>query len=391
MQATVTAQREALEKVDAARQAAEAQLESERALRERMMAAATAGNLGALASAGGSQQQQQLSPGVAGSEALPMQSLSATELYTKYVEAHERWRQERLKSRQREIVMEELLVEVEKRAALVGEQQAEYERVKAAYARVSDSLETLAAEKRKLDADASRTSADLQRTERERKALDQQVSDLSQQVTRLVYEVQTLKAGGSATATASAASKFIGGDASDVTTQVLVEFSDVEEMQQQNARLLRINRELALQAEATKAEAEEGLRQHYEDVLKRLSNELEELQRSRQSAEEVMAQVIRQRDTLRQLLQSGGQDLAAARAEYARSMGQEDGAAAPASPQPGGGATPSKGQDKANGDLAQLQADLEEQFKQYKEETAKNQEMLSQEVRVNVITNNSLL
>ena len=100
----------------------------ERAQRQRMLSAAASGNLPLLAAAGG----MATPGGVAGGAASPGLSpgaeaaaagLSATELYSKYVEMHERYRAERLKNRQQEIVMEELCSEVEKRAALVKEQQ----------------------------------------------------------------------------------------------------------------------------------------------------------------------------------------------------------------------------------------------------------------------------
>lgn len=59
-----------------------------------------------------------------------------------------------------------------------------------------------------------------------------QGKDLSQQVARLVHEVQVLQSGLPAEAAGSAASPggagFGGGNASDVTTQRLVEFRDIE-------------------------------------------------------------------------------------------------------------------------------------------------------------------
>ena len=80
------------------------------------------GSLAGLGTPGGA--GSAASPGVSpGGEAAAAGQLSATELYSKYVEMHERYRSERLKNRQQEIVMEELCSEVEKRAALVKEQQ----------------------------------------------------------------------------------------------------------------------------------------------------------------------------------------------------------------------------------------------------------------------------
>lgn len=58
-----------------------------------------------------------------------------------------------------------------------------------------------------------------------------QVKDLGQQVARLVHEVQLLQSGlppEAAGATSPGGAAFGGGNASDVTTQRLVEFKDIE-------------------------------------------------------------------------------------------------------------------------------------------------------------------
>lgn len=131
LQSSRAAAQEALAKESAARQAAEQLVQEERAQRQRMLSAAASGNLPLLAAAGGSQTPGGPAAVTPGSLASPGLSpgageaatLSATELYSKYVEMHERYRSERLRTRQQEIVMEELCSEVEKRAALVKEQQ----------------------------------------------------------------------------------------------------------------------------------------------------------------------------------------------------------------------------------------------------------------------------
>ena len=57
-----------------------------------------------------------------------------------------------------------------------------------------------------------------------------QVKDLGQQVARLVHEVQLLQSGlpPEAAGATSPGAAFAGGNASDVTTQRLVEFKDIE-------------------------------------------------------------------------------------------------------------------------------------------------------------------
>jgi hypothetical protein len=69
--------------------------------------------------------------------------------------------------------------------------------------------------------------------------------------------------------------------------------SCLQELQQQNARLLVVNRQLSQEAEATRAQAEAALRAEYEAGLAGLSQQLEELRNSRKATEKVLQQVRR--------------------------------------------------------------------------------------------------
>ena len=100
--------------------------------------------------------------------------------------------------------------------------------------------------------------------------------------------------------------------------------------------------------------------------------------------------MVRQRDTLRQLLQSTGNDLDAARKTYAQSLGAaspgQPGAGA-VSPQPAAAGAAAAGGDGGAGgggaggpDFRALHADMEQQMRDYKTEAAKTQEMLSTDV-----------
>lgn len=276
--------------------------------------------------------------------------------------------------------MEELLLEVERRAVAVKEQQEEYETIKAAYDRVSNTMEALAADKRRLEAAAVESEATARRNERERRSLELQVKDLGQQVSRLLYEAQ--RGPDTVRVPSPAVSQFSGGNASDVTTQLLVEFKDVEELQQQNLRLLRVNRELSQAAEATKAEAEEALRREYQAQIAHLSDELGELRRSREKAEDLLLQVQRQRDTLRQMLKGtdGNGDLGEARVAYARSL-DVGGAGLEAELHARGHSTNNMQREAVGGpNYHELYVDLDDHFKQFREEANKNQNMLAQDL-----------
>lgn len=65
----------------------------------------------------------------------------------------------------------------------------------------------------------------------------------------------------------------------------------LQELQQQNQRLLAVNRQLAAEAESSRADAEVSVRAEYQAAVERLSQELEGLRSSRKDTEELLAQV----------------------------------------------------------------------------------------------------
>ena len=372
------AHKEALDRAEDAQKAAENRAEEEKALRERVVAAAASTSLPSFAS------PTTLSPQPG--SASPSISPNATELYSKYIEMQQKWQDEKLKNRQREIVMNELLAEVERRAEAIKEQQVEYERIKNAYSQVSVDVESMSAEKRRLESSLNDANSALRRNERERKSLEQQVKDLGLQIARLLHESQKLTARTvtGAVSSDSTPKQFSGGNAKDVTTQLLVEFKDIQELQQQNQRLLRVNRELSEAAEATKAEAEEDLRREYEGQLDQLAAEFEELKRGRKQAEQILSQVMKQRDTLRQLLQGTEGDLSKAKILYARSIDGKEHTEPNEQSVLGEQGTESISQEilkeSENHNYRELYTELNSQYKEYKEESAKNQSMLSAEL-----------
>ena len=154
-----------------------------------------------------------------------------------------------------------------------------------------------------------------------------------------------------------------------------------QELQQQNSRLLVVNRQLAEEAETTRTEAEAAVRAEYDAALSALREELAELAERRKGAEEMLAAVARQRDTLRELLTGTGGDLGAARSAYAQTL--------PVTPRPqqaaqqpigGEGAGPESTAASAAANLRALHADMEQQLKAFKEETQRTQQLLSEDV-----------
>ncbi len=145
------------------------------------------------------------------------------------------------------------------------------------------------------------------------RSLQQQVDDSAHQLAVALEEVQRLQQhppGGApptkppptaTSATTSASSSVQLATAQDVISHQLRTFHDVEELVQQNARLLQVSRQLAREAEATKLEAQTAVRQEYDVKLSQLAAELDATMQAKERQQGIMEQVVRQRDMYKKL------------------------------------------------------------------------------------------
>ena len=302
---------------------------------------------------------------------------SAVEMYALYVQSEETLRKERVKFRSEKIRMEQDMIDIDKKVRMVVEQEAAYNRMATSYENLLREVEELSSEKRRLDGALRDSEGKARNFQRENGSLQQQVKDLGQQVARLLHEAANGKS-------AASGGSFVGGNAGDVTTQFLVEFSSVEELQQQNERLLKINRELSVAAEATKAEAAMEAEQEYGERVFKLETAIEDLKRKNLHTEEIFQRVSRQRDELRQMLSSAGGDLDAGREIFAATSGERTPATVRASATPLTG-VPMSGLTTTNVSAENLQYremydDLEKKFEDYKKNSNSEYSTLEKEL-----------
>ena len=304
---------------------------------------------------------------------------SAVEMYALYVESEETLRKERVKFQREKIRMEQDMIDIDKKVRMVVEQEATYNRMTASYENLLREIEEVSAEKRRLEGALRDSEGKTRSLGRENCSLEQQVRDLGQQVARLLHEAANGKS-------ASPGGGFVGGNAGDVTTQFLVEFSSVEELQQQNERLLKINRELAAAAEATRAEAAMEAEQEYGERVFKLETAIEDLKRKNLHTEEIFQRVSRQRDELRQMLSSAGGDLEAGRELYAAASGERTpapvltGVTPSTAMQMSGPGTAATNVSAENLQYREMYDDLEKKFEDYKKNSNAEYSTLEKEL-----------
>ena len=308
-------------------------------------------------------QMLEMSPAAAAATMLK-DGMSLTEMYSKYVEMSDAWRQERSDKKRVQGYLDTILEELERKAPLINEQKQEYERVMRSHDALAKRLEDAMHERAALDATIGKARSDAQRAAREKRSVEQQAEDLSRQVQVLLKEVEDLKSGralvGSRGNGAGAGQTSSNGGvvrASDVINDHLVEFKSIEELQQKNKQLLAVARQLGDDNEQKVSDVRKSLEEEHAKQIAAVELRAEKLSQQHKQHEGLMQQVLRQRDLYKQLLSEregeGGGEVLAAEISADISSGAKDHKA--------------------------LYVDLQKEHEEFKQESAKNLQMLRDE------------
>jgi len=304
-------------------------------------------------------------------------NLSLAELYGKYEQKDNDCRQERAERRRLEKVMDEMVRQVEIRASVMKEQKAEHDRMMESYQTLQDSLASADSAREALQKENRELMRQLDQLEKDRRRTEQMLKDCSAQVQHLLWENQELSEGdGKGNMPQLEASAEQSHDAGGVITQRLVPFSGVRELQERNMQLLALTRDLAQQLEEKEKQAKEELDS---ELLKRsqsLQTQLDELINSRQRQQELVGQIIRQRDLYKDMLSRLQASVAAKQdgdSQTAQTPSAREISAALAAPRPDVGAS------DGGPDWKALHTDVTAELEKVRSESSENIKMLQAE------------
>ncbi|KAJ6657396.1 hypothetical protein lerEdw1_002563 [Lerista edwardsae] len=241
-----------------------------------------------------------MSPTAAAVAKVVKPGMKLTELYNAYVEAQDQLLLEKLENKRINKYLDEIVQEVEAKAPILKRQREEYERSQKAVASLSAKLEQAMKEIQRLQEDADKANKRASLLEREHQRLEIQVKDLSQQIRVLLMELE--EARGNHVIRDEEVSSADISSSSEVITQHLVSYRNIEELQQQNQRLLVALRELG---EAKEKEEQESTSLKISDLQRQLDEaivELEKLREARHHQMQLVDSIVRQRDMYRILL-----------------------------------------------------------------------------------------
>ncbi|KAJ1980870.1 Filament-forming protein [Dimargaris xerosporica] len=261
-----------------------------------------------------------LSPTAALAGRMQRSGKTFTQVYSDYVAMQNELADEKKETARLRECLDHIVKDIEERAPIFNEQQKEYQRVCQQASALADQLSAVtqeAEQARLAKADAQQMRDQLAT---ENQMLQQQVHDLGRQVQTLLREVEDdrasqVSASGLVGVLASSQART---DTDRVITEQLTTFKNIQELQQQNQRLLRVTRELADRMEREEKEAALRLSQQESQAIKDAEQLIVELRDELKLTKTKVQSYIHERDMLRRLLDQSHQATAAYSAHHAR-------------------------------------------------------------------------
>ncbi|XP_049632341.1 nucleoprotein TPR isoform X3 [Suncus etruscus] len=241
-----------------------------------------------------------MSPTAAAVAKIVKPGMKLTELYNAYVETQDQLLLEKLENKRINKYLDEIVKEVEAKAPILKRQREEYERAQKAVASLSVKLEQAMKEIQRLQEDTDKANKHSSVLERDNQRMEIQIKDLAQQIRVLLMELE--EARGNHVVRDEEVSSADISSSSEVISQHLVSYRNIEELQQQNQRLLVALRELGETREREEQETTSSKVSELQAQLEGALAELEQLRESRQHQRQLVDSIARQRDMYRILL-----------------------------------------------------------------------------------------
>ncbi|XP_012263360.2 nucleoprotein TPR isoform X2 [Athalia rosae] len=244
---------------------------------------------------------EQLAPTAAVASRLLRKDLSLTQIYTQLVDATnelsiEKEENERLKSQ-----MNVILRELEDKAPLLQQQREDYEAAVANVTTLTTRLDDLVTENHRLREATDEASCIANHHTRENKRLRTEMADLGRQVCFLLKEVQESRSGSTTLTSSMMESDDLAS--SQIISKKLVTFRDIEELQENNQRLLSIVRTLSAKQEEIEKATDEINSGEMKEKLGRYIEQLADMQAAQDRQSKMLEDLLRQRDMYKNMYQ----------------------------------------------------------------------------------------
>ncbi|GAB1864152.1 Nucleoprotein TPR [Camponotus japonicus] len=247
---------------------------------------------------------EQLAPTAAITSRVLRKGLSLTQIYTQLVEASneltlEREENERLKSQ-----MDLILRELEQKAPVLQQQRQDYETAMSNIATLTSRLDELLAENQRLHESSDEANRLAKHHTTENQKLKTELADLARQVCYLLKEVQESRTG-TRVENRDLSSSMDTDDilSSQIISKKLVTFKDIEELQENNQKLLAVVRALSSRQEEIERATDQINSGEMKEKLDRYMEQLADMQAAQDRHSKMMDGLLKQRDTYKIMYQ----------------------------------------------------------------------------------------
>ncbi|KAL4707670.1 hypothetical protein ACJJTC_014851 [Scirpophaga incertulas] len=244
-----------------------------------------------------------LAPSAATASKLLKSGMSLTQIYSQLVKVSDELSQEKEENRRLNITINTIVQELEEKAPLLQKQKAEYEEALESNTALTQQIDTLLIECNRLRDDYGESSKIANHFTRENAKLKGELADLGRQVCFLLKEIEHSRGGlipnGDHDSSHTASSS--DHSSSRIISKTLVTFGDIQELQTNNQKLLRMVRELTEKHEEFERHKEQFESGEMQNKIESLKNRVTELTEAQDRQTKMVNGLIRQRDMFKKL------------------------------------------------------------------------------------------
>ncbi|XP_033366951.1 nucleoprotein TPR [Bombus vosnesenskii] len=245
---------------------------------------------------------EQLAPTAAIASRVLRKGLSLTQIYTQLVDVTNELTSEREENGRLKSQMDIILRELEEKAPVLQQQREDYETAMANIGTLTSRLDELLVENHRLQETTDEANRIAKHHTKENQRLKTEVSDLARQVCFLLKEVQESRTS-AAVDTNEFSMDMDNLASSEIISKKLVTFKDIEELQENNQKLLSIVRTLSSRQEEIERATDEINSGEMKEKLERYLEQLEDMQAAQDRQAKMLEGLLRQRDMYKNMYQ----------------------------------------------------------------------------------------
>ncbi|CAH3912276.1 unnamed protein product [Pieris brassicae] len=245
-----------------------------------------------------------LAPSAAVASKLIKSGMSLTQIYSELVKVSDELSQEKEENRKLNATINKIVQELEEKAPFLHKQKSELSDAVETNSALSQQIESLTIECNRLRDDYTESSKIANHYNRENSKLKAELADLGRQVCFLLKEVEHRRGGlvnGDHDPSQSNSNTTNSSDSSRIISKTLVTFTDIQELQSNNQKLLRMIRELTNKQEELERQKEQFESGEMESRVESLKQRVSELTEAQDRQTKMVNGLIRQRDMFKKL------------------------------------------------------------------------------------------